>query len=394
MLIRARLLDIKNVERGKETTQLVLLWLLEFRVAALDVLAARIGLSPQQATRLFKRLLARNIIERVKVLFSDKRNLVILGAQGYKMLETSNIDYATELTRVRRYTQKKTIQHDLEVQKAALKMLPGTLEIISEFNIRVKEKKPDLLVLRWNEATERGASIAVEMEKSGKSSDARFWVFKKYRELLGQQVFDEVRFFFSNEENMRDYIASFEKEEWPSTVQKEIRTKKGTKTVPATGFIFVKKGDSIRDRFSFELLKPDEPPAIFPLKEAAKLARYYETPYLERLKEQELAPLRDAAQAEEKRRDEKAARLLAQQAEQQKVRQRELDAMRVAEQNRVKVRDEKLAWFKAELAQALIDDNSARAWLPGYKFRHGDLQTQLCEYLQEQLAIESKKHLA
>jgi hypothetical protein len=310
------------------------------------------------------------------------------------MLETKGLDHAIELTRVKRYTQKKTIQHDLEAQKAALKMLHGAMEIISEFNIKTKEKKPDVLAFLWDDALQKPVTVAVEMEKSGKNSDGRYWMFKKYRELIEQREFDKVRFFFSNEQNMRDYISSFEKEEWPATVQKEIRTKKGTKTVPASSFVHVKKSDPIRTRFSFEFLNPAEPPAIFPLKEAAKLARILQSPYLERHREDELAPLRDAARQEEKARDEKAARLLAQQAEQQKAREVALESLRIAEQKRVKERDEKIEWYRAELVKAQAEDNSAKAWLPGYKFRHSALLAEYCEYLQEQLAIESTKRHA
>lgn len=394
MLIRARDPNLDNLERGKEKTQLVLTWILELRVASLDVLAARLGLRPNQATRFFKKLLARNIIERIKVPFSEKRDLVILGAQGYKMLGNSNIDYAIELTRVRRYTQKKTIQHDFEAQKAALKMLPGALEIISEFNIRIKEKKPDLLVIRWDEAKEQVVNVAVEMEKSGKNSDGRYWVFKKYRELIERHEVDEVRFFFSNEENMRDYISSFEKEEWPQTVEKVIRTKKGTKTVPATGFIHVKQGDPIRSKFSFELLKPDEPPAIFSLEEAAKLKRYFKKPYLERIRESELAPLRDAAREQEAERSQEEAELRARQIQEQRDRESAQELLRIAEKNRVKAREEKLAWFEVELAKALVEDRSAKAYLPGYKWKWDKLNEEYVAYLREQLAIESKKALA
>ena len=394
MLIKARALNLNNIERGKEKTFLVLLWVLELRVASMEVLAARLGLSPNQSTRFFKKLLAGNILERTKVAHSYKRDLVILGPQAYKMLESSNIDYATELTRVRRYTQSKTIQHDFEVQKAALKMLPRAMEMISHFNIRTTEKKPDLLVFRWNPSTERVVVVAVEMEKSGKNPDGRYWMFKKYRELIGAGVFDEVRFFFSNPDNMRDYIASFSKEAWPATVEKEIRTKKGTKIVPATGFIHVKKDDPIRSLFSFELLLPEEAPAIFSLEEAAKIDRYFPTPYLERLRERELEPLRDAAQQKEKERDEEAARVLAQQAEQQKARQRELEALRIAEQNRIKTRNEKLACFEVELAKALVEDRSAKAYLPGYKWKWDGLNAEYVNYLREQIEIESKKRLA
>jgi DNA-binding Lrp family transcriptional regulator len=370
---------LKNKDRNKEKIDLTLSWTLEWRVSSLDIIAARLGLTPNHCTRFFKKLLQRNILERIKVQFSDKRDLVILGPEGHKILGTSSIAYAAELTRVRRYTKKRTINHDLEAQKAALKMLPGALEIISDFNIQLMEKKPDILVFQYDPIKEASLKIAVEMEKTAKDAKNMYWVFNKYLELLERKEFDRVKFFFSHDDDMNLYVRYFERDMWPTTGSTVIKGK----SLPTTVMKTVATTHPLRRCFSFELLKPDEDPSIFTVEEASKLKRYFVRSYFERMKTQEFEPLELAARKQEEELQEKVEEQNRRALE---ARKKEIEVYR----NRVQSRKDKIAWFRDELARAEAEDSSLKAWKPGYKFQSGTINKEYDAYLLEQIEIEER----
>ena len=382
MLIKPRPLEMKNKDRGKEKIQLVLTWLLEWRVSSIEMTAARIGLTPTACTRFFKKLLARNIIERIKVIDCDKRDLIILGPKGHKMLGTSDIAYAAEINRVRKYTKKQTIKHDLSAQKIALKMLPGAMEIISDFNVKLEEKKPDVLVYRWNAAREEADIVAVEMEATAKDRDGIFFMLHTYLKLIEEKKVDEVRFYFLTKDDMAKYLRYFNRDMWPTTGKKQIKRT----TVPTTVMKSVAEDDWRRKKFSFELLDPEELPVIFPISEAAKLPRWFLIPYVDRMKGKGVEPLIEKAREEEKKREQEVR-------EDERRALEEEEAERNAVQERIDKRREEIAAHFAAIKKAKFEDGQAKAWLPGYKFQTETSLEKLIEYLVEQIEVEDKETL-
>jgi DNA-binding MarR family transcriptional regulator len=380
MLIKPRPLKMKNKDRGAEKTLLVCLWLLEWRVSTIEICAARIGLTPTSCTRFFKKLLAKQIIERIDIIDCDKRDLIILGTKGHKMLGTSDIAYAAEINRVRKYTKKQTIKHDIWAQKVALKLLPCAMEIISDFNIKLEAKKPDVLVYRWNAARDEADIVAVEMEATAKDRDGIFFMLHTYLKLIEEKKVHEVRFYFLTKDDMTKYLRYFNRDMWPTTGKKQI---KGA-TVPTTVMKTVAEDDWRRKQFSFELLDTEEPPVIFPIFEAAKLERWFLIPYVDRMKGRGVEPLIEKAREEQKKRE-------------QDVREEERRALDEEEEERNEVlarleeRKQKLSWFGSELDKALAEDRSFKANLPGYKWKWDPLNQEYTKYILEQLALEERE---
>lgn len=379
MLITPRPEKMKFKLRAQEKTHIVLAWLLEWRVSSLQILSARIGLPPTSSTRFFKILIARKILERIKVHNSDKRDLVILGPEGHKILGTSNIESAAEINRVRKYTKKKTITHDLESQKAVLKLLGQTMEVVSDFNIKMEGKTPDALLFRWNRKTEKVHKVAVEMEKTAKGSKAIYFFLNTYLDLIEKDEISEVCIFFSHEDDLKTYRRYFDREMWPTTGKKRIKND----LVPTTVMKTVAKDDWRRSRFIFEVLSPEEAPAIFPLEHAAKLERIFVYPYLERLKDKEREPLIKQALEQEKKRQEER------EEEERLALQEELDERNEVSE-RLGKRREKIAALNAALEKAKTEDAAPRAWLPGYKFQTQSALEALVACLAEQLEAEEK----
>ncbi|RYZ90052.1 MAG: hypothetical protein EOP04_05135 [Proteobacteria bacterium] len=379
MLVTPRPLNLKFKVRGQEKTKLVLAWLLEWRVSSLQILSARIGLAPTSSTRFFKMLLSRNILERIKAHNSDKRDLVILGPEGHKMLGTSGIESAAELNRVRKYTKKKTLHHDLEAQKAVLKLMSQTMEVVSDFNSKMEGKTPDALLFRWNRTTQKVHKVAVEMEKTAKGSKAIYDFLNIYLDLIEKGEVSEVCVFFSYEDDLKTYCRYFDRDMWPSIGKKRIKND----LVPTTIMKTVAKDDWRRKKFIFKVLSPEEAPAIFPLESAAKLERFFVYPYLERLKDIEREPLiKKALEQEQRRKEEK-------EEEERLALQEELN-----ERNEVEVRigerRGKITALYAALDKAKREDEAPRAWLPGYKFQTQSALEALLTYLAEQLEVEEK----
>lgn len=379
MLITPRPLNLKFKVRGQEKTKLVLAWLLEWRVSSLEILSARIGLAPTSSTRFFKMLLTRNILERIKPNKSDKRDLVILGPEGHKILGTSGIESAAELNRVRKYTKKKTLNHDLEAQKAVLKLMGQTMEIISDYNIKMEGKRPDALLYRWNRKTEKVHTVAVEMESTAKGSKGIYEFLNTYLELIEKGGVTEVCVFLSHEDDLKTYRRYFDREMWPTPGKKRIKNNLVQTTVMKT----VANDDWRKKRFVFEVLPPEEAPAIFPLERAAKLERVFQYPYLERLKDIEREPLiKKAIEQEQKRKEEKHEE--ERQALQEELNERNEVAERIGECRG------KVAALNAALGKAKTEDAAPRAWLPGYKFQTQSALEALVAYLTEQLEAEHK----
>jgi hypothetical protein len=295
------------------------------------------------------------------------------------MLGTVNLGYAAEINRVRKYTKKKTVTHDLESQKAALKLLPGAMEIVSDFNIKMNKKTPDALVFRWSRKTEKVWRVAVEMEKTAKGSKAIFAMLDTYLEIIGNKEIDEVRFFFSHEDDLKTYRRYFDREMWTYTGSKKI----GDKVFPTTLVQTIAKDDWRRARFVFEHLDPDAPPTIFPLPKAANSRPTLMLPYQERLKDQEREPLVRKALEEERSRkqraEEKVQEALAEEEEE-----------RNAVQERLGFRREKIASLEEAVQKAMIADSGLKAWAPGYKFQTQSALEALVAYLKDELTAEDK----
>lgn len=379
MLITPRPANLRFKQRGQEKTQIILAWLLEFRVSSLEILSARIGLAPTSSTRFFTMLLSRNIIERIKVHGSDKRDLVILGPQGHKILGTSNIESAAELNRVRKYTKKKTVSHDLEAQKAVLKLLWQTMEVVSDFNIKIDGKTPDALLFRWNSKTEKVQKVAVEMEKTAKGSKAIYAFFNAYLDLIEKDEVSDVAIFFSHEDDLETYRRYFDREMWPTLGKKRIKND----LVPTTVMKTVAKDARVRSRFKFQVLPPEEAPAIFLLARAEKLERVFICPYLERLKDKEREPLIKKAIEEEKKRQEQK-----EESERQALQEEADERNEIAE--RIGECRGKVAALYAALEKAKTEDSQVKAWFPGYKFQTQSALEALVAYLAEQLEAEHK----
>lgn len=379
MLISPRPLNLKFKVRGQEKTKLVLLWLLEWRVSSLEILSARLGLQPTSSTRFFKMLLSRNILERIKPQKSDKRDLVILGPEGHKMLGTSGIESAAELNRVRKYTMKKTLNHDLEAQKAVLKLMDQTMEVVSDYNIKMEGKRPDALLFRWNPKTEKVHTVAVEMESTAKGSKGIYEFLNTYLELIEKMIVTEVFVFLSHEDDLKTYRRYFDREMWPTAGKKRIKDD----LVPTTVMKTVENDDWRKKRFKFQVLPPEEAPAIIPLERAAKLERVFVYPYLERLKDIEREPLiKKALEQEQRRKKEK-------EEEERQALQEELNERNeIAE--RIGACRGKIAALCAAVEKAKTEDAAPRAWLPGYKFQTQSALEALAAYLTEQLEAEYK----
>lgn len=365
MLIKSRPAKLTNAERNIEKTRLVLEQLHEWGVSNLEMLAARIGLKPNGATRFFKKLLDQRLIERLNHATCNKRDLVVLGPAAANFLEGETRDFTSEIMRGRRLKRKQLIQHDLEAQKAVLSMMPHIIEVISEYNWPGKGKRPDAVVFG-----PKGGKAAVELEFTRKGDNSIYFLLHQYVELLGKDEFESVYFFFSFEEDKKYYEDLFNEELWPKV---HLIVKK--RVTKATGDLMKIGADHpLRKRFFFRSLPLKDAPRLFKMEEAVKPKPFYEKGYIQRIEENWLERLREIEKEKRDRLDE-----IERKREQENQHRAEVEAAR--EEKLRAERSETVKQLRLQIEESEKADKSLSSWIPGYQSKTESLKKELSEYL-------------
>lgn len=356
MIIKSRPKRISNHSRSKEKAGLVVEWVVEWNISSIDILAARIGQTPKSCSRFFKKLLGEKILERVESPFCSKRDLVILGIRAGAFMGYDDADFMKDLKRGRKTIKKEHLLHDLQVQKACLLNLDQALEVVAAHNIVQDIKTPDALVFCEDDA------IAIEVEKTRKSQGSAYLFLHKYLAIIGSGEVDQVKVYFSFEDDCSYYEALFNRDYWP-----EIVPVPKTKTVKNTGrFIKVELDNPLRAKFSFIFLNPKDPPQIFKMNDAIKPKDEFEKSYKDRLEEDEFEIL--AAQEREKEdflRELKLQKEAGIRAEMEK--ERRLLEKRNAEINEL----EKL------VEESKKADKASKSWFSEYESKTPELEERL-----------------
>jgi hypothetical protein len=286
MLNRIRNKSLSNQERHQEKTEFVIAWLVEFRFSTIEILAAYLGLTPQDSSRFFKSLLEKKIIVRFENIYYDKADLVRLGPAGAKLFDTNLPKHITSLLRSDIFEKHERIRHDIELQKSLMYYVPKSFEIISEWNIKVleKSKRPDALVFMTDFPT------AIEFEKTRKSPARIYQAFWYYFEALNELDFDEVHFIFPDKSIRNYYQSLFEKQSWPEfySLSQEDFSSGRFQNVPLES--------PVRKRFKFYYLDPQA--KTVPVKDIL-IPEEFEFTYYERLQQADLEAEREKREEED-----------------------------------------------------------------------------------------------
>lgn len=204
-----------NPSHLNEDVKSLLQWLWDWRVSSISLISARLGMPLIKTMQFMESMCLLKIVEPVRSESFKIPHLFTLGPEGYRMLGVPRVARVVKRKWVKKYAERKSIYHDLHAQHAVIKLLPGSIGIASEFNIKMKWRRPDALVCYWK--ADRGAAftVAVEVERFRKRSTSIYAIFRAYLRLLEEGKVQEVRFFFLNVRIRNAYLRYFNQELWP-----------------------------------------------------------------------------------------------------------------------------------------------------------------------------------
>ncbi len=204
-------------ERRIAKRLLVLDWLLEFRVSTYALLAALLGSTPHKSSRFFRSLRTDQVIRELTT-FESGGLVVMLTRRGLDYLEAygdSNI-----VTRVpeavlspARIGSLKLVQHELGLQGVLLKRRARYQRLITGVHLPVDPKalrcRPDAVV---SPVTNPDAQIAVEYERTRKSTKDIFRLFTAHAAMIDTQTWHAVTFCFERDQHRAAYQRLFDQE--------------------------------------------------------------------------------------------------------------------------------------------------------------------------------------
>ena len=196
----------------EEKRRLVLDWLLEFQFSSVDLLAQRLGLTPQSSYKFFRALLDDQLIQHVKSVHTNQARYLMLAKAGVDLLQVAGRDVAnvhTQPTRLNRYSH---IMHDLAVQHAVLKRLDQYDEVIWDKHITFPDHddKPDVLL-----HAPKNYWVAFEYERWRKEDKRIYLSFMNHTRALLKRHYSGVYYLFDREPDLVHYQTLFAAQAWP-----------------------------------------------------------------------------------------------------------------------------------------------------------------------------------
>lgn len=200
----------------------ILMWVAEFRVSSLSVLAELGGLAPtrksSKTSTVFSKMLRLGLLIEGKNLLVGREAVYIVGPNAEAFLIAygmrPRLHYSASIM-----SDNKTILHDLSAQKAALKRLKmnreGIAEIRSEFQLMLDEQqrgaiRPDILMV----STE-GKCVGYEYEMTLKSKGRIYMTFQAHLHAIKTGQYVGVYYLFPTEALKDKYVSMWEPALWP-----------------------------------------------------------------------------------------------------------------------------------------------------------------------------------
>lgn len=227
MIVESRNPDLKYPRHiREEKVMLVLDWLLEFRFSSIPILAARLGQTPVNANRFFRRMLDDGLIQAFANVHTKHYRYVMLTAAGVSYLEAEGRDVSKAITRTARLGRYSRIIHDLSVQACLVRNLDEYAEVIYERNLDYDtQERPDAVVV----SKQHGYSIAIEFERWRKDRKRILQVLLSHADNLIKKRYSGVYYYFEHEADRAHYKKIFDQPIWPA-YKKESRSGKVVKT--------------------------------------------------------------------------------------------------------------------------------------------------------------------
>ncbi len=196
----------------EEKTLLVLDWLLEFQVSALDLLARRLGMPTKTAYKLFRALREDALIQRYTKGRAHVARCFLLTRRGATQLRNAGRDISEADTSPAGVTDDFDLVHALAVQAAVLPRLPQFAEVIWKPHITLPEpfEKPDVLL-----RSPQGTWVALDYERPGKDDKRIYMSFRNHAEAIMAQHYRAVSVLFGRQADLERYRTLFDAEAWP-----------------------------------------------------------------------------------------------------------------------------------------------------------------------------------
>ena len=196
----------------EEKRRLVLDWLLEFQFSSVDLLAHRLGLTPQSSYKFFRALLDDQIIQSFKSVQAHQVRYVTLTKAGVDLLQVAGRDISKAQTQPSRLTRYSHIMHDLAVQRAVLKRLAHYDEVVWDQHINLPEQfeTPDALL-----HAPKNYWVAFEYERWRKEDKRIYLSFMNHVRALLKRHYSGVYYLFDREPDLVHYQTLFAAPAWP-----------------------------------------------------------------------------------------------------------------------------------------------------------------------------------
>lgn len=195
----------------------VLLWLSEFQISSVPILAQLVGLQPEFTanTHTFFRSLERDgFITLGKHPMVKSEHLVVAapGAAHFLFIRGYVQSLYTDGGLISR---SRNIFHDLSIQRVIAARLPDCAEIQGEYQLRLNTKmerynRPDALITSHN-----GQRIAYEYESSLKSRGRVYLGLQSHILAIDAKLYDAVVYFFPSRELKEKYENFKRPAVWP-----------------------------------------------------------------------------------------------------------------------------------------------------------------------------------
>lgn len=203
----------------------VMLWLHEFHISSVPLLARLVGLPPSRRDKrtcgLFQRMADMQLIVLGKHPAFRQDQLVMAGPAASQWIWRHGFDLAFNLNEGLMQTHRQLL-HDLSVQAALIKRIESAVEILGEHQLVVDKSsrwlaeggermnKPDALIRRA-----RGGMLAIEYEMTRKAKGRIYQAFQSHALALHNKLYQGVVYLFPNEGVMKSYVDLFNEPLWP-----------------------------------------------------------------------------------------------------------------------------------------------------------------------------------
>lgn len=203
----------------------VMLWLHEFHISSVPLLARLVGLPASRHDKrtcgLFQRMADMKLIIQGRHPAFRQEQLVMAGPAASQWIWTQGYELAFN-ENVSLMQTHRQLMHDLSVQAALIKRIDSAVEVLGEHQLFVdrssrwntanggRMNKPDALIRRA-----RGGMLAIEYEMTRKAKGRIYHAFQSHALALQNELYHGVIYLFPNEGVMKSYVDLFNEAIWP-----------------------------------------------------------------------------------------------------------------------------------------------------------------------------------